>query len=185
MISNLLPNAGGRRRKQSRAWTTLLALLLAIAMLVPVPAVPQANAAGPEAGATLARTSSQAAPAAAAQVVTTNTITLRVISARTEPLALDGAGVTEGDPVASYQWLINEDNTGDPYDTTDCWAYLDPPANTIRNPNYPDGCEWPGVHTTPGWSPIVTQGTEADLNETQGITLPPGRYLISVMGDGY
>ncbi|HSJ52480.1 MAG TPA: hypothetical protein VLC52_01935, partial [Anaerolineae bacterium] len=117
--------------------------------------------------------------------MTTNTLTLRVISARTEPRALDGAGVTEGDPVASYQWMINEDNTGDPYDTTDCWAYLDPPANTVRNPNYPDGCEWPGVHTTPGWSPIVTQGTEADLNQTQGITLPPGKYLISVMGDGY
>jgi hypothetical protein len=185
MISNLLARAGGRRRQKSRAWTTLLALLLAVAMLTPVTAVPRANAVAPGAGTALAGTSIQAAPAAAAQVPTTDTITLRVISARTEPRALDGAGVEVGDPVESYQWLINEDNTGDPFDDTDCWAYLDPPANTIRNTNYPDGCQWPGVRNTPGWSPIVTQGTEADLNETQGITLPPGKYLISVMGDGY
>ncbi|NLF15601.1 MAG: hypothetical protein GX597_27755 [Anaerolineaceae bacterium] len=183
MISNLLPSAGGRRRQKSGAWMTLLALLVAVSMLAPVPAVPRANALGPDV-ATLAMTSSQAAPAAAAQA-TTDTITLRVISARTEPLALDGAGVNEGDPVTSYKWMINEDNTGDPFDDTDCWAYLDPPANTIRNPNYPDGCDWPGVHSTPGWSPIVTQGTEADLNETQGVTLPPGKYLISVQGDGF
>ena len=183
MISNLFISAGGRRRQKSGAWMTLLVLLVAVSMLAPLPAVQRANALGPDV-ATLAMTSSQAAPAAAAQA-TTDTITLRVISARTEPLALDGAGVNEGDPVTSYKWMINEDNTGDPFDDTDCWAYLDPPANTIRNPNYPDGCDWPGVHSTPGWSPIVTQGTEADLNETQGITLPPGKYLISVQGDGF
>ena len=75
MISNLLPSAGGRRRQKSGAWMTLLALLVAVSMLAPVPAVPRANALGPDV-ATLAMTSSQAAPAAAAQA-TTDTITLR------------------------------------------------------------------------------------------------------------
>jgi len=49
-------------------------------------------------------------PQAAAQ---TNTLTLSVISARTEPLA-PGGPVAKGDPVTEYKYLINVDNTGDP-----------------------------------------------------------------------
>ncbi len=128
-------------------------------------------------------------PAAANQIAApTDTITLRVINARTEPRALDGAGVVKGEAVAQpYKWIINVDNTGDPFWPTfpDCSAYLDPPTNTIVNPEYPDSCPWPGIRTVPGWSPIYSQGDQDDLNETTGITLPPGKYLISVLVDGY
>lgn len=118
---------------------------------------------------------------------TTNTIFLKVISARTEPKANDGAGVTKGDPVTQYKWLLSVDNTGNPDQSyqPDCYPYTDPPTNSIRNPNYPDKCDWPSMRTVPGWAPIYTQGTEADLNETKGLTLPNGKYLISVEGDGY
>ncbi len=126
------------------------------------------------------------APAAplepAALQAPTNTIYLRVMSARDEPRALDGAGVAEGDPVTSYKFIINEDNTGDPLQD-----FGDGPNLCVReeNPDYPEGCDWPGIRTVPGWAPIVTQGTDADLSETQGLTLPDGKYLISVLGDGF
>jgi hypothetical protein len=44
-----------------------------------------------------------AAPAAAPGVAqaTTTTLTLQVVSARTEPRAFDGAGVVQGDPVTT------------------------------------------------------------------------------------
>ena len=162
----------------------LMALLLAAASVWPLPAAPQAVAAPPVVGEALPANPIQAAPLAVPEL--TNTIYLRVVNARTEPRAFDGAGVIVGEPITStYQFMINEDNTGDPFDTTDCFAYTDPPTNTIRNPNYPDGCDWPGVRTNPGWSPIITEGTQDDLNETTGITLPPGRYLLSVLADGY
>ncbi|NLE44307.1 MAG: hypothetical protein GX620_06265 [Chloroflexi bacterium] len=125
---------------------------------------------------------------ASAAAAPTNTVYLRVVNARSEPLALDGAGVIKGEPVTTeYQYMINVDNTGDP--TQDylpgCHPFLDPPDNTQRNPDYPDSCDWPGIRTVPGWAPIYTQGTQDDLNETTGITLPDGKYLISVMADGY
>jgi hypothetical protein len=171
-----------------------LTLLVLAAMLSPLPANLQ-----PTAAAAVARDAERMArapmqPAAIAPVAMpraqamTNTLTLRLVNARTEPRAFDGAGVTAGELISStlpYQFQIVEDNTGDPFDATDCFAFTDPPTNTMRNLNYPDGCDWPGVRTNPGWAPIVTQGSRADLNETQGLTLPDGNYLISVLVDGY
>ncbi|HLF26304.1 MAG TPA: IPT/TIG domain-containing protein [Anaerolineae bacterium] len=126
-------------------------------------------------------------PEAAAQATTTNTLTLRVVSARDEPRAFDGVGVAKGAAVTNYKWLISVDNTGDANPTSDpnCHPYLNPPANTIRNPNYPDLCNWAGVRTAPGWAPVYTQGDQNDLDLDTGITLPAGKYLISVMADGY
>ncbi len=117
----------------------------------------------------------------------TTTLYLRVVAARTEPLAFDGAGVVKGDPVTNYEFIINEDNAGDPTQPRfpDCYPYLDPPDNTVINPNYPAGCNWPSIRPQAGFAPIVTQGDETLLNETTGIPLPPGKYLISVLGDGY
>ncbi|MEK7323789.1 MAG: hypothetical protein AAB217_00870, partial [Chloroflexota bacterium] len=40
----------------------------------------------------------------------TNLITLSVSSARNEPA--DGSGVLRGDPITTYKWIINVDNTG-------------------------------------------------------------------------
>ena len=101
---------------------------------------------------------------------------------------VEGDGLVKGEPIGvPYKFQIVVDNTGDPTDRPfpDCSAYLDPPANTVVNPAYPDGCDWPGVREIPGWAPIITQGTQDDLNEATGIALPPGKYLISVLADGY
>ena len=66
--------------------------------------------------ATLQPATVQAAPAK--QATTTNTFSLRVVSARTEPNA-PGGPVTAGDEITEFQYLINEDNTGDPLQPSD------------------------------------------------------------------
>ncbi len=168
----------------------MLTLLIMAALLSPLPAA--AATVGRARGELVARAPmlpAVAAPPVMPQAQTeTNTLTLRLINARSEPLAFDGAGVTAGqvvDPALNYHFQIVEDNTGDPFDDTDCFAFTDPPTNTVRNLNYPDGCEWPGVRSTRAWAPILTQGERSDLNEAQGLDLPAGNYLISVMVDGY
>jgi hypothetical protein len=181
MISKVQTDGGGHRRHRRAFWVISLTLLLALALLSPSPATSPVAAAVPEVGQTLALAPMPTMAAAAAPAQTT-TITLRVVNARSVP----DAGLVKGEPIgAPYEFLISIDNTGDPFDAADCFAFLDPPDNTIRNPNYPDGCDWPGVRTVPGWAPIYTQGSQVDLNETTGIDLPPGKYLISVMADGY
>ena len=102
----------------------------------------------------------------------TSHLTLRVISART------AGGHVQGAPVGTYRWIINEDNSANP---------LDPVAECrpATNAAFPAGCEWPSIQTIQGWSPIVTQGNQDDLNATAGIDLPPGRYLISVLGEDH
>ncbi len=108
-----------------------------------------------------------AAPAHAA----TNHLTLQVESARTE------GTVHEGDPVTHYKFIINEDNTGTTEQRT-------PSAGcSPSSPGYPGSCHWPSIrempHTT---APIVWQGDETDADS---IDLPDGRYLISVLADGF
>ena len=51
----------------------------------------------------LGATNVQAAP----QAALTNTITLAVISARTEARAFGGAGVVKGDPILNFKYIIN------------------------------------------------------------------------------
>ncbi len=137
-----------------RATASAAALALAAALLVMLP-LPQASAAP------------------------NDVLNVQVQSARTEPRAKGGAGVHEGDPVTSYKFLINEDNTGSTAQRTPTGACSASAAN------YPANCDWPSIrelpHTT---APIVAQGTDADLAD--GLTgLPDGKYLISVLADGY
>ncbi len=106
-------------------------------------------------------------PVAAA---TTNAITLNVMST-------DGTTA-----IPDYKWLINVDNSGNPLDAESDCRPTDP-ANP--DPNYLSLCDWPSVHTIRGSSPIFTQGTQADLNGTTSLNLPPGKYLISVTADSY
>ena len=117
-------------------------------------------------------------PLPQASAAPTDVLNVQVQSARTEPRAA-GGGVHEGDAVTSYKFLINEDNTGSTAQRTPTGA-CSPSA-----PNYPANCDWPSIrelpHTT---APIVAQGTDADLAD--GLTgLPDGKYLISVLADGY
>jgi hypothetical protein len=81
--------------------------------------------------------------------------------------------------ITQFKYIINIDNTG---------------TTTQRNPNpgsgcspsdagYPGSCNWVSVAGRANHSPIFTQGDESDFGS--GINLPPGRYLISVLADGY
>jgi hypothetical protein len=183
MIPSKKAQVGGDRRFRHPAWAIVLTLLPALLLVLLLQTIPNAAAAVQAPGEVLVRTDIQAAdvPRAAAQ---TNTLTLRVVNARSVP----GDGLVKGEPItAPYEFQIVVDNTGDPTDLPfpDCSAYLDPPNNTIVNTAYPDSCDWPGVREIPGWAPIYTQGTQDDLNGTTGISLPPGKYVISVLADGY
>lgn len=144
-----------KRRLWHRFVTAVTAVAVPAAMLVALPALP-------------------------AQAATTSDLSLTVVSARTEPLAFGGVGVDKGDGIPNFQYIINEDNTG----TT---AQRNPAPDSgcaATDTGYPASCDWPSIkevpHTT---SPIVRQGDQADF--AGGLTLPDGRYLISVLADGY
>ncbi|WP_157557678.1 IPT/TIG domain-containing protein [Intrasporangium oryzae] len=144
--------------------------------------IPAASAAAPP--------SSGAAPSAVAPLATGDpgSITLSVKSARSVNPAVAGLP-KEGDAVTAYRWMINVDDTGDPgtasspgYDR--CLPARAPGGSS--DPGYADTCPWPSVRTTSGHSAIVAQGDESDLSTAKALgNLPPGKYLISVLADGY
>ena len=115
-------------------------------------------------------------------------VTLNVVSARNQPALVPP--VTSCTPSASqicksttqistYKYLINIDNTG----TT---AQRSPAPGTGCSPQdagYPNSCLWTSIAGAKGSSPIYTQGSEADF--AAGLTVPDGRYLISVLAEGY
>lgn len=113
-----------------------------------------------------------AAPAAAP----TNVVRLRVFDA-TAPATT----------ITTYQYLINEDNTGN---TRDADADCRPTDPGLTDPTLAN-CDWPSIHKMPGNAPIVTQGDQADfaagLDLTPYLTLHPNatKFLISVVADGY
>ncbi|NJM40858.1 MAG: hypothetical protein HC853_08835, partial [Anaerolineae bacterium] len=83
-------------------------------------------------------------------------------------------------PIASYQFMINRDDSGNTRDSVvDCFP--------DTNPDYPAGCNWASVHSINGGTQqgLVTQGDETHLNETIGINLPDGKYVISVIAAGH
>ena len=92
-----------------------------------------------------------------------NTVTMNVVSA------------TDGAPIGQFRYLINVDNTG----TTAQRSPAD--GCSPASPGYPASCLWTSIAGVPGSSPIYTQGDQADFP----LTLPAGRYLVSVLADGY
>jgi hypothetical protein len=94
-----------------------------------------------------------------------------------------------GDPVTHYKWLINVDDTGNPGTSAapgfdKCLPATAPGGSS--DPDYADSCQWPSTRTTSGFSPIVAQGDETDLNANKALDgLPVGKYLISVTADGF
>ncbi len=103
------------------------------------------------------------------------TVTLNVISARTEPAHTPP--VLKGDAVTEYKYLINVDNTGTTEQRT-ATGVCSP-----VDPAYPANCKWTSIAGVPGSSPIYAQGDQSDF--ATGLDLPDGRYLISVLADGY
>jgi uncharacterized repeat protein (TIGR01451 family) len=111
---------------------------------------------------TIASAQTNAAPAQALS----NTLQLSVISAADHSIH-----------VTDYKYIINIDNTG----TTTQRS----PAEGCSpdSPGYPGSCNWVSVAGRANNSPIFTQGDSSDFGP--GITLPPGRYLVSVLADEY
>lgn len=177
-----------------RRGSLLLLLLLGLCVTLVV-MLPTSSAMGDTAGsAAIDRLVVNAEPAVpSAPTATTQTIALKVVSARTEPLwgttlgEPNPPGIIAGDSVSEYKFILNDDNTGetrtDRY-TGGCAPYWDE-EETIPNPDYPATCNWPSIAAIPSWSPIITQGDETVLSENTTLTLPAGRYLISVIADGF
>jgi hypothetical protein len=73
--------------------------------------------------------------------------------------------------------LINIDNTGNPFQPRMQAA----PGNA----GYPDSCDWP-VHSRGARHRDLCQGNQDDFNDIlNGLNLPDGRYLVSVLANGY
>jgi hypothetical protein len=161
--------AGQGAGRSSRALRLFGAWLAAAVLVGSQLAVPIAQAAQAPA--------IDAAPAAPAA---TSTVTLRVRAARTEPNA-DIGPVTAGDAVAHYKWMINLDNTG-----TTAQRTADPGSGcSTQDAGYPDSCNWASIAGLRSSAPVVAQGDETTLNGADGLNLPDGRYLVSVLADGY
>jgi hypothetical protein len=146
-------------------WSQSLAALLSLVMLLSSqPFVPAA-----------------VTPALAA---TSNTLHLHVISANDSSNVADSYGISKGDPVTDYRYIINEDNSG----TTTQRSPAD--GCNPNYPGYPDTCNWVSIASVKGSSPIFTQGDQSDFGP--GIAFPdsctaatPCRYLVSVLADNF
>jgi uncharacterized repeat protein (TIGR01451 family) len=115
-------------------------------------------------------------------------VTLKVVAARNEPALAAGAvcvpsgtQVCKGQEVTSYQYMINVDNTG----TTE---QRSPDPGTGCNQNdvgYPDTCHWTSIAGAKSSSPVYAHGDDADFSGGALASVPDGRYLISILADGY
>lgn len=101
----------------------------------------------------------------------TNTLHLKVIQ----------ANVATTVEITQYRYIINIDNSG----TTEQRTPDD--GCSPASPGYPDSCHWVSVAGVKSSSPIYASGNQDDFNGVtgSGLDLPDGRYLISVLADGY
>ena len=116
-----------------------------------------------------------------AQAASTGTMTLNVVSAGN-----GGAGVHAGDPITTYKYIINVDNTGTTAPKSPlAGSACDPTTPGFVDPLAPTHCPWTSIAGVPGSSPIATQGDQTDFAGNAAVSLPAGRYLISVLADGF
>ena len=119
-------------------------------------------------------------PASPAQAAPTSDLSLNVISARTEPRAFGGAGVTKGD--ADRRTSSTSSTSTTPAPPT---QRSPAPGSgcSATDPGYPDNCHWPSIAEPSGWSPIYAQGDQDDFAATSTRCrrplpdLRPGRRL--------
>ncbi len=100
--------------------------------------------------------------------------------AQTSTLSSTNVEVRDADTdalIPEFKFIINVDNTG----TTEQRSPSD--GCSPESAGYPDSCNWTSMGTASS-SPIFTQGDQDDL--AAGLAnVPDGRYLISVLADGY
>ena len=100
-----------------------------------------------------------------------------VVAAPTNHVMLNVTDANTSAAIGQFKYIINIDNTG----TTTQRSPED--GCNPGAPGYPASCQWISVAGAASSSPIFTQGTESDFGG--GIDLPDGRYLVSVLADGY
>ncbi len=127
--------------------------------------------------------------AAASPTYTDGAITLSVVSARDVNPANKKIQPNAGAAVTDYQWIINADDTGNPGTAkdpllTDCLPSTAAGAHST-DPAYADKCPWPSTRPTSGFAPIIAEGDQADFASNKPLSLPGGKYLISVKSRGF
>ena len=108
-----------------------------------------------------------------------NLAPVQTARAQTNNMALRVESASDGTTIQTYQYIINVDNTG----TT---AQRNPNPDSGCSPQdagYPGSCNWVSIAGRANNSPILTQGDQSDF--AAGMNLPEGKYLISVLADGY
>ncbi|UQX87019.1 hypothetical protein M6D93_11950 [Jatrophihabitans telluris] len=109
---------------------------------------------------------------------------------------IGGQGPSKNDPVSTYKWLLNKDNTGGvtlgpdrktPLASEVKTCHPITSTNPAGNPNYPnpsdgsspitaDGspspaaCNWPSIHNITS-SPVVSDGSQSDWNTSTALPL--------------
>ncbi|MDZ4718393.1 MAG: SdrD B-like domain-containing protein [Roseiflexaceae bacterium] len=131
---------------------------------------------------------SQSTPVAYAA---TSTLHLSVMSADDSSATFNATPgntpIQKGDPITQFKYIINIDNTG----TTTQRSPVPGSGCSPADNTYPDSCKWVGVAGRANNSPVYTQGNQDDFISGlftingQAVTLPDGRYLISVLADNY
>jgi uncharacterized repeat protein (TIGR01451 family) len=99
--------------------------------------------------------------------------------------------IAAGQRITEFQWLVNEDSTGDPTLSADNVAKCLPARAATANPAiYANAgsvsstgiamadCPWPSIHSVLGHSTVVATGTDADASRLAALS--PGKYLLSV-----
>ena len=104
-------------------------------------------------------------------------VTAPSAQAQSYPLNLSVVSATDGAPIGQFRYLVNVDNTG----TTGQRTPAPGGGCSPQDPGYPASCLWTSIAGVPGSSPVYTQGNQADFP----LALPDGRYLVSVLADGY
>jgi SdrD B-like domain/IPT/TIG domain len=95
-----------------------------------------------------------------------------------EALTLNVVDATNGTSISAYKYLINEDNTG----TTEQRSPTSGSGCNTGDLYYPYSCNWASIKGVDHPSPIYTHGDDTDIGS---VSPPDGRYLISVLADGY
>ena len=99
------------------------------------------------------------------------------------PYATD---ILRGQRITEFQWLVNEDSTGDPTNDATTAALCAPVrAGGVVGADGRElsDCPWPSVHAVKGHADVVGSGTEGDVDRLA--QLPAGRYLLSVTASGF